>query len=178
MESKKNKSRTYLVPLLDTIIPINKSLLINTYLYDFNYPEYNLTNITGLFVHLSWSESDVHKQYEQDILNSKNLKLHYEVDTNSYMVFLEFNKHQLEDVNNIINGHYSKINNENKKLMLKYWLVGMGSDLYGILYKTKARKAKIEEEYDILLGDDAELSSIFNLNDEVFNNTSKKVKTI
>lgn len=167
MESKKNKSRTYFVPLVDNFIEVHKSLLINTYMYSLQYPEYNLPDVEGIFMYFKWSDNDVHRMYEQKLLDSPYLKLHFDVDKDTYMVFVKFPEEVINDVNKILDGKYSKITDNSKKLIVKYWCVTSTSDLYGTLFKTKARKEKLEESLEVILDDEAELASVIDLTEEI-----------
>lgn len=173
MESKKNKSRTYIVPLIDKFIQIHKSLLVDSYLFDTNKPELNNDQIEGIFILFRWSDNDVHRLYEQKLIDSIYTKQHYDVDTEHYMVYLKFPADIILDINLLIEGKYSKISTQSKSNIVNYWSVGSTSDLYGTLFKTAARKEKLEKALDITLDDDAELASLFNLHEEVFNMKTK-----
>lgn len=168
MESKKNKSRTYFVPLLNDFIEIHKSLLVDTYLYDIDKPDYNISRIEGLFIMFRWSDNDVHRQYEQSLLDSGYLREHYDIDTEHYMVYLKFPIDFIMDVHLILQGKYSKISEKSKRSIIKYWQATSTSDIYGTLFKTEARKKKLEELIGTTLDEDAELASIIELGDEVF----------
>jgi hypothetical protein len=176
MESKKNKSRTYIVPLLNEYIEIHKSLLIDTYLYDINKPEFNLNKINGIYILFKWSDNNVHKLYEQKLLNSKFLKIHYDIDVDSYMVYLEFPKEIQLEVDKILEGKYSELTIESKQVILKYWNLGNASDLYGVLLKTEKRRKKLEEELNVKIKSDAELASIIDVSQEIFDKNNYLVK--
>jgi hypothetical protein len=176
MESKKNKSRTYIVPLLNEYIEIHKSLLIDTYLYDINKSELNLNRINGIYILFKWSDNNVHKLYEQKLLNSELLKIHYDIDVDSYMVYLEFPKEIQSEVDKILEGKYSELTIESKQVILKYWNLGIVSDLYGVLLKTEKRRKKLEEELNVKIKSDAELASIIDVSQEIFDKNNYLIK--
>jgi len=177
MESKKNKSRTYFIPLINDYVEIHKSLLVDSYLFDINKPEFNIPIVEGVFIMFKWSDNDVHRQYEQRLLDCPYLREHYDVDTEHYMVYLKFPLDFLIDVDIILKGKYSKISEQSKRSILRYWQTGMNSDIYGTLYKTPVRKKKLEDMIGITLDEEAELASVINLHEETFNRTIKNTVT-
>jgi hypothetical protein len=174
MESRKNKSRTYFVPLLHEFVDIHKSLLVDTYLYDINKPDFNLKDIHGLFVMFRWSDNDVHRMYEQKLLESQYTRDHYDIDVHNYMVFIKFPVDILIDVDLLLKGKFSKISKKSKISILKYWGLGQGSDLYGTLYQTEDRRKKLENYLGVRLPADAELASVIETSSEVFDKTNKE----
>jgi len=167
MESK-NRSRTYFVPLIHKFVDVHKSLLINTYLFDINKPDLNIENIDGLFLLFKWADNSIHKQYEQSLLNSAFIRDHYDIDTESYMTYFKFPVDIINDIDLIVKGKYSKLSIDSKKAILKYWGMGMGSEVYSILFKVEGRKELLEKNLGVTLSEDAELGSMLDYDSETF----------
>ncbi len=179
MEVEKNKSRTYIVPILDRFVKINRTVFVNSYLLDINCPEFNIDDdYTGIFLLFKWSPHELHKQYEQELLNNEYVKYHYDVDEEHFMVFCEFPDQILEDCLKIIEGKYSKISDVNKVNILKFWNKTKDTKLYYILYKALSYKKHLEEDLRVKIADDAELGGIFDITKELFSYNKKEVNLV
>ena len=173
--SNKTKSRTYIVPLIHDYVEIHKSLMVNSYLFDLQRPEYNVDKNQGLFVLFRWSDNEVYKLYEDTLLNSPYLVEHYDVDTEHYMLFLKYPADVLVDVDLILEGKYSKISEKSKRAIIKYWNAHSSTDVYGTLFRTAIRKQKLEDMIGSTLPEDAEYSSIINLHHETFQGSKQLI---
>jgi len=178
MEIEKNKSRTYIVPIIDKYVKINRTIFLNSYLWDINCPEYNIDSYQGIFLLFKWSSHELLKQYEDELINNKYIKCHYDVDEEHFMVYCEFPNEVLEDCLKIIQGQFSKISDVNKVNILKFWNYTKESKLYGILYKDPKLKKQMENELNVKLRDGDELGSIFDEIKEVFSYNKKVINTI
>jgi hypothetical protein len=138
-------------------------------LFDEENPELNL-DLKGIFLLFKWSDNDVHRLYEDKLLKSNYTKLHYDVDESHYLVYITYPEEIMDEVNKILSGKYSTLHQDSKKVILKYWNIGQGTDLHGTLFKTKERRDKLESDLNVRLPKDAELAAIINLKDEVFVN--------
>lgn len=162
----KNLSNTYIVPLINTSIQINKNLLVGTYIHSFNYP--NLIDTPGLFLVFEWSEV-----YENYLLkHEKDILLHEDLDDNLILVFIKLKEEYIPEYEKILEGKYSNLLSETKKIILNYHCVGANSKLYKVLNKSKDLKNQIESELNVKLSNSQELGEIINLKKEIF----KKVK--
>lgn len=168
-----NKSRTYIVPLLNESININKNMLINSYLFDVNRPDYNAQHYEGIFLHFKWIDNDVYRQYEKNMSENPLKKDYYDLDKTSYMMFIKFPYDILSDVDNIIKGKYSMLTTSSKQYIAKYWQLSTQSKMYGVLYKTEKYKKELEIELNVKIDDDAELGSLFNLHKETYSEIIK-----
>lgn len=177
MEIKeKNRSATYIVPLLNQYLDINKALLLNSYLYDINNPELNLPNITGVLLLFKWSGEQIHRQYEDRLLESEYVLKKYEINEDCYMVFVKIDLQIAKDVKLILDGKFSRISDLSKGIILKFWQQGSTSKLYNVLYRKAALRKEIEDILNVKLDDDAELGSTLNLHNETFNTIIKTVE--
>lgn len=177
MEKKEqNRSKTYFIPLLNDYLNINLGLLINTYLFDVNRPELNVDLFKGLFLHFRWSNNEISRMYEQDLLNSPYVKEHYDVDSESYMVYVSFPADIIIDAQKIFNGKFSKITDESKSKIVRYWPgTNANTELYGVLFRTALYKKKLEERLDVKIPENNELGAVFNMHDETFNKVIKEL---
>jgi len=172
---KNTRSKTYIVPIISEYIAINKDLLITSYLYDVNFPEINIENIEGLFLLFSWSENSVHKLYEDTLIQSSHITKHYDVDHKHYMVYFKFPEEIKLDIRYIMNGKFSRVSDETKKVILKYWQSAQNSKIYGILTKSAKYREKLEDELNVKIPIDAELGDRLNSHEETFNQIIKKL---
>ena len=180
MESEvgvKNKSSGYIVPLIDEYLEIHRGFLLNSYLFDINHPELNTNNnIDGLFILLRWQNNEVLKKYEHTLLKSSHVKLHYDVDNESFMVYIKFTEPLKKIVKFIVNGKYSRLDDSDKKTILRYWNAKSTHKMYGILYKTNEYRRQLEHDLNVKLDDSSELGSIFDLHQETFKTIIKNKK--
>lgn len=179
MNVKVNKSRTYIVPILNRYINVNRGLLVNSYLYDINNPNYNEDSFNGLFLLFKWSNNEVHKQYENQLINSEYTKLHYDFDEEHYMIYCKFPEAVYDDCNYLIDGKFSKISKLNKTTILSYWQSSNTSKVYYILYRKEVYKKELENNLNVNLPWDAELGSSFNdSKGEIFDLNKKDIKLL
>lgn len=127
MKLFKKDSTLFLLPLIG--ISKNKIFtknFITTYVRDYRFPE--VDNVIILEYSKSTSELD-ELCYYCKIENKDSVLYFYELDTL-----------YLEDYTNFLDGKYSKLSNEAKQAILKFWGSTKISLLYGILYKTNYAK--------------------------------------
>jgi|TARA_R110000850_G_scaffold34024_1_gene92233 hypothetical protein len=172
---KNTRSKTYIIPIVSEYVTINKDLLITSYLYDINFPDINIDKIEGLFLLFSWSENSVHKLYEDTLIQSPHITKHYDVDQKHYMIYFKFPREIKQDIKYIVSGEFSKVSDESKKLILKYWQSAQNSKVYGILTKAKKYREKLEDELNVTISVDAELGDKLNYHEETFNQIIKKL---
>lgn len=173
MEIKeKNRSRTYIVPLLNQFIDIHNPILLNSYLYDINNPEINVPNITGILL-LMKKTNDL---YESRLVESEYVLKRYSINRDYYMLFVKIPLEIAKQVKLILDGKYSKIDDKSKQSILKYWQFGSTTSLYSILYRKQQYKKELEDVLNIVLEPDAELGSVFNLHAETFDTVIKEVE--
>lgn len=84
---------------------------------------------------------------------------------------IKVNDKYVDDIIKFYNGKYSKISEDAKQLMINYCGVLPENSLcYNVLYKTKRRKAFIEDAIGQELEKDMEYMSIINVSDELYDN--------
>lgn len=110
------------------------------------------------------------KEYLPYESNPNYLK-HYNTEDGNVMYVMSCKGFEDEYLN-FIEGKYSKFSEEAKKKLLSQIDNGKkrieDSNLYAVLYKTEARRLKLEKKLDVKLDKDAELASIINVREEVY----------
>jgi hypothetical protein len=175
-ENYLNRSRTYLIPLLNQYVDINKALLFNSYLFDINNPEINIPNVKGVLVLFERSSDPAHIAYTQKLVNHNLTEKYYEVTDELFMVYIKIPLEIAKDIKLLLDGKYSQISDTSKQTILKYWSLGSSSQLYHILKKSPNYKKELESILDTKLDDDAELGSLFDLHKETFKEVIKTVE--
>ena len=169
-EIKKNRSMTYLLPLvLDGINDINKKAIVNTYIYNINEPDLNLKHIEGLFILVSYQE----ESKETFMYNSRCIYCE-DIDDKYFMVFIRANLVYVKDLNLLINSQYSKISDLSKQLIVKFYNLSLDSKQVKILTKNSKLKEQIEDELGCKLPSDQELGEKFEVSNEIYNVKFKK----
>lgn len=130
---------------------------VNAYIADLNKPELD----DKLLI--------VYKRNRQIDFGEKLLTDYvYKKDNKTYKVFvIEEDDDYTEDVLKVMASEYSKLSEEAKDTILKFWNQGEGSDLWCVLYKKKPSKTfwKVGEDLSDLEG---ELYPPFKIHKEVF----------
>lgn len=165
---KVNKSKTYLLPLINEYLSIQFDEYIeNTYVYIKGFEE-----CFGIVYRKDISNTGLKQYYERLVQNSL-FKSVVEFDNHILFIF-EFPDFYISEYYSFLDGGYSKFSEHSKKNIIRYT-----SDVHKypdavqgvvhILYKNKVRKEELERQLDIKLDDDAELSSIIDRYEETFN---------
>jgi len=162
MIEKKNRSCTYILPLVLEDLSINKKAIVNTWIYNINELELNEYNVKGLFIKLLYSEESK-KTFEFN----PRCKLILNINDKHFMVFFESKLNCFTDISLILDGRYSKITNNSKKLILDFFNIKSGA-IKSILEKDPAYRLELMEALDVHIDKDAELGSIFDLKTEVY----------
>ena len=92
-------------------------------------------------------------------------------DPSPYFVLFVFKvpeKHK-ENYVHFLNGRYSELEPDYKDKLLDFHGFDIDGELAQILYKSSKRRERLEDSLDIVLDDNAELYSIMNEEDEIFN---------
>lgn len=165
---KVNKSKSYLIPLLNTEVKIKYlEHLDNTYININFWVEcivllynYEISEEIGGLEYLK--ELEKHKLF----ISASRLENHF-------LLVFRFPEQYLEDYYYFKNGQYSFIRQQSKKVIINfisenYKYPETIQDLVHILYKNKERKQKLEESLGIILPDDSELSSKIDEEEETF----------
>lgn len=142
------RTATYLLPSITNYINIEKSNVINLYLgIKSKHPELN----GNVFLEV--------KKILDELINNSFYINHYEN-------IIEYKHPDQELYNNFINGLYSNISEDNKKLILKYFNLPRNHKVKKILYKDSFLRKQMEEELKVDLKG-RELGEIINYSEEL-----------
>lgn len=171
-----NKSKTYLLPLLSELVEFDKKYhnnIINTYIYD------DLGKYENCFfiLHKFSFRNPEYTIYENKLINNE---LYVDlIDINNDVLYIfKFPEDYLYEYNKYKEGKYSEFKNDAKELILNFFgevykfnmnAVNFLIKVKQILFKDKKLKKIIEDKLNVILPDNAELSSIMNKEEETFN---------
>jgi hypothetical protein len=172
----KNKTVAYLLPLI-----ANKNGKFADFKDDEHFPKCNFINAfryceefpdldTHIFVIYKYSPNP---QFEELLNRFKRYSsFHSVIDNDKYTVIIVFEipYNSKKALTLFDKGGYSKFKAEDKKQILDFYSV-TSSDKFGpagVLYKKEWRRLEIESKIDMKLPEDAELSSIPDLEQETY----------
>lgn len=183
IEIKKNKSSTYLLPLFNQHFKVEyPKLLVNTYLFYDDIGEdvfCILYKFNGKTIG-KYGNRQGFPVYEERL---RNHELYLgEADYGPFVLYqFRLPDELIETKHKFIEGKYSTFEDKYKKIiiqtMLDYYGVNVASAISNILYKSKQLREHMETKLMCLLPNGAELSSVINLNEEIFINCVKKEET-
>lgn len=163
---KVNKSKSYLLPLLNEYVRIEYlHLLENTYI-----------NIAGHIecIAIMYKKSDENGFEEYCHSMADNSLFQNYIHTKEYHIFIfEFPNQFITEYKYFKLGRYSKFSQDAKKKIIKFFSSNyqypeLVQEMVHILYKNKARKEKLEQQLGIHLSNDAELTSVIDEDEETF----------
>lgn len=161
-----NKSKSYLLPLLDKYVSIE-------FLYDIENTFINIENEIECMAILYKKNITpaVVKYFNR--LREHSLYRRELILTNYVLFIFEFPEQFLKEYKYFHLGRYSKFSVDAKKIITRflsnnYQYPELIEDMVQILYKNKARKERLEEQLGIKLSDDAELTSVIDEEEETF----------
>lgn len=167
----RNKSSTYLLPLLNKTIGIEFDyLLINTFIkYHKSIGEYE--NTIGLLFEIE--DTEAFKEYMSYLESHPSLVRHLTIYYTRELFIFKFPEEYLFEYNLFKEGKYSKFTQEAKSIIISYSAKAYKyppilEDLTGVLWKHKTRREKLERELGITLPKDCELASKINYESETF----------
>lgn len=163
-----NKSKTYILPLVESEISLYKvSNIENTYLLN------DSGELGTLYIKYNIEDKDSFLTYIDTIKQNIFFKNLYNKE-NCYIFAIEIPEKYITDINSLVEGCYSKFNEDSKikiiKFLQKYRAPDkVCRDVHGILNKTHKRRKTIERELDVILTDENELGTIIDLKTEIIN---------
>lgn len=170
-----NKSKSYLVPLLDTEVKVEyPNLLINSYISDYTisllYEYDSHTTLT--------SQGRVgFPTYEDYLVNHVNFldKLDINLDQLPCVLYtFLFPSDYYHEYDSFCEGRYSEFSEKAKKTILRFLQRNYSSkgevlmNIKQVLYKDESLRKKLSEEFNTEIPKDLELSSVPNLNREKY----------
>lgn len=162
MGGKKNRSATYILPLVLENISVNKKAIVNTWIYNTDELDLNQHNVKGLFIKLLYSEES-----KDTFKFDPRCKVIIDIDSKHFMVYFEAKLDCFTDISLLIDGRYSKIREASKKLILEFYGLKSGP-IKSILEKNPEYRIEMMASLDAFIEKDAELGSVFDLKTEVY----------
>lgn len=161
----KTKAYTYVLPLLCRELDLKKMLsLINVYIRHESYPELN----NHIFCLYEWNSNRIHTSFEQELMNSPLCVKHEDVSSKHYMMCFKVNDNMQHNYDQFIKGKYSKMTQEYKNYLIDFFSLSKDHAVTMVLNKDRRLKQRYEEFLGTKLGDDAELSSVIDIERETF----------
>lgn len=169
MKNIPNKSKSYILPLFSKYVELDfLDEIYNTYCYNEEYED-------ECFI-IVYTKSD-DKEFKNYIDELKNNKYILNITNYEEYIVVIFNIPQelKKDYNNFLEGKFSKINKHHKMHILKFLVDVYGKsdikvirEIEGVLYKKETLRKRLEEELEMSITADLELSSIPDTNRETF----------
>lgn len=164
--SIRNKSHTYLLPLISEVIDIDNKFLPMLKGTFIGVEDTNFENSVALLFDFSFKVPEC-TYFENKIKDNMYFKKLYDLNNEVLYVF-DFPEEYLKEYSLFKLGKYSQFNDDAKELILEYWYrVFKGSkqaieflvSTKQILFKDEKLRRKLEKELNVSIEEDAELSS-------------------
>ena len=168
---EKNKSYIFLPPMLE-IDPvfIQLHLLLNTYLINDDLPDVK----NSIFLHYEYQDLDgSFARLENNLKRSAYFRGMYEPDKYTTMFYFHVPNKYYQDYLLFMNSKYSHLSETLKKKILKFYNLGISSQVYKVLYRDVQRRRELEEELDVELPVDAEVASAIDFSKETYTEAHK-----
>ena len=165
----KNKTYTYITPILGKEALNIKYLLRNTFIGDEDYPNYD----NHIFLLYKFSGDMTFYRLEKELQYSKYFVESYNPDSFTTMKVFEVPSEYQKEYNMFIKSKYSRFSEKYKKEILEFHSDDMSKVLSDILYKKEDAYKKLEEELDCYIPRELEASGKWNVDKEVYNSSMK-----
>ena len=160
----KNKSSLFILPMLEgnRHYYMYNTLLMNVFIGD-------KTNSNCIILLYRFSNDPLFLRLEQNIRNSRLFKASYTPDPNYILFMMDVPEYHQEDFNKFKEGKYSEMNDLYKLRILNFHEMDIDGTIGQIMFKSKERKAYLEEKLQVKLNNNAELLSIMQPKNELLN---------
>lgn len=172
----RNKSETYLLPLLSEIVSFDKRFAKNIKCTYINFDDKKYENCIGVIYEFSFKNPEF-THYENKLTTNELFVDLFDIGEDVLYIF-KFPEEYMHEYECYKSGLYSKFGLDAKELILEYY-----GDLYKgnlsatsfllkinqVLFKDKKLKRQLEKELGVQIDDNAELSSVPSMEDETFN---------
>ena len=154
-----------MLPMLSTEFDIVRANLVNTYIGSDEYPEYD----NHIFLLYKYIGNPRFIEYEDYLENTKIFKAKYDPDKHHVMFIFEVPKKYQKVYDLYKQGKYSNFPENYKVLIFKFHnIVDENHKVAKVLYKHPDLREELEDRLDILLPKDSEVSSVPDLNIEIY----------
>lgn len=164
----------FIVPFLGISPQTIDKYCLNAYFGDTSQP--NLIN--HVFLLFEYYDDPLNQRLIKEITSLPDYESSYQPSESLIMYIFRIPDRFQKDYELFKQSKYSKISEESKKVIKSFFSLNPTNDLYGILYRTEARRKHLEKYFSqcpdgtevsyVSLPEDAEYSSILNLEKEIF----------
>jgi len=183
-----NKTTYYLFPLIYNSYCLKPSLirnkdetgfeLNNLYLTDSKKEEaFPLAKYLFMLLDVYDVTSERFIEFMTRIKQHNNYDSYYNPDYKKVMLIFKLDDYQRKITNLFIKGKYSQFDSD-YSISFKADAAKKIDSVYNVLTKNPFLKAHLENELGVILDDDAELDSIYNPEDEIYNYIDFKIKFV
>ena len=160
-----NKSFTYILPMLSPYILIRKDYLLNSFIGDTEYPEYD----NHIFLLHKFQGSKSFLLYEQELTSNNLFVKSYDPDKHNTMHVFKVPEKYQKEYDLFKQGKYSEVDYEYKVLIFKFHsIIDPEHRVAKVLFKHDDLKEEIEDRIGVVLPQGNELSSVPDLDVEFF----------
>lgn len=168
----KNKSATYLIPLLSKDVDIEFDYLLTNSFVKFNreigYIEYPI----GLLY--EYEESNAFNEYNNYLTHCELYHKAYLINMTHKLYIFRFPEKYITEYKLFKEGKYSRFSSEAKALIISYSAEAykyppLIEEITGVLWKHASRREKLEKALGMILPKDSELTSKIVYDEETFN---------
>ena len=177
--SKRNRSFTYILPMLGNEVLDMEGFISDTYLKDINNP----TNNRRLYLKLDFDGSDSYTRFESQLEWSIYYVDKYDVNKNTTIVIFDIPEIYHNGYDLILEGKYSQISEYLKEDIIEYHEFTDFSFVYGALYRKefayeiveKRINKGLEEDHWTYIPREQEIGILIDEESEIFKKKSKNV---
>ena len=161
-----NKTFTYVFPLLEDYFSVLKGDIIAIFIGDDDKPEYD----NHIFILLDWDNNFNTVRYEAYLEQNNLFVDKYDPSTDTVMLIFKVPKKYQGIYDLYKEGKYSKFPEKYKEKILRFHNIFTSKHkVYQVLYKDERLYQELEDKLDVRLNRSVEISSIPDLELEVFN---------
>jgi len=170
-----NKSYTYILPMLANYVGVRKSNLKNTFIGDKDYPKYD----NNIFLLYKFSGSKEFLLYEDFLKNTNLFVDSYDPDDHHVMFVFDVPSFYQSDYDLFKEGKYSEFPQEYKIALFEYHgITDSKHRVAQVLFKHPDLREEWENKLNIPIPEDSEVSSVPDLELEVYSDRYKYVDPI
>lgn len=163
-ETERNITAKFIMPVLKiNIDQIGNHYLLGSYLY-------TDTDESGEYLYLwyRYIDEDEYKTLETNLKKNPNYVNSYDITKETTLFKFKIPTTFLNSVKLIVDGKYSKITNELKRIIMQFYGIGKESEIGHIIYRHPMAVQRIEDAFDVKLSDDIDVFRKMRKEDETF----------
>ena len=171
----RNKSFTYILPMMSLHVDIVKENLLNTFIRTEDYPKFK----NHIFLLYRFSGAKAFLEYEDYLENHELFEFSYDPDRFNAIYCFKIPDSHIDVYNKFIKGRYSEFPQEYKAHIFKYHGIKDSSHRVAqVLFKHPDLKEEWEDKLGVVISDEAEVSSPPDIKIETYIKEYKYVKPL